>query len=373
MTAILDVDGILADRSRRILLLCGTGGVGKTSLSAALAVRAADQGRRVTVMTIDPARRLATALGVDELTDEPARVAGIDPSNGGSLDALMLDMKRTFDDAISAALPEAKAEQLFRNPFYQSLSTSFSGTQEYMAMERLSQLYRQARVDDRWDLIVVDTPPSRSALDFLDGPQRLAALLDGRMMRLLTAPARGGLRLLGAGMNVAAALVGRLIGTDSLVDLSAFASVFEQVMGGFRQRAEQTRMTLSSQRAGFIVVATPDKSALAEARFFSDRLTSEGLPLLGTIVNQRVHAPSSLAKDDALALASTVTKGSAEWAALTEHARLAETDENQKGLMRRHLAAGQAIREVERLDSEISSVGELRSLGRAIAAEHSTP
>lgn len=373
MSAELDVDGVIDDRSRHILLLCGTGGVGKTSLSAALAVRAADRGRRVTVMTIDPARRLATALGIDQLTDEPARVAGIDESAGGSLDALMLDMKRTFDEAVSAALPAPTAAQLFRNPFYQTLSTSFSGTQEYMAMERLAQLYRQARVENRWDLIVVDTPPSRSALDFLDGPQKLAALLDGRLMRLLTAPARGGLRILGAGMNVAAQIVGRLIGTESFADLSAFAGVFEQVMGGFRQRAERTRATLASDRAGFVVVATPDRAALTEARFFADRLASERLPLLGTIVNQRVRTTTDLSADDARDLAATVPPESAEWAALMEQARLYERMTTQEALIRRHLAPGEPVREVEMMDSELSDVEELRQLGRILAAENRRP
>ncbi len=368
MTATLNIDAVLGDHARHILLLCGTGGVGKTSLSAALAVRAADQGRRVAVMTIDPARRLATALGVDELTDDPKAVEGIDTSAGGSLDALMLDMKRTFDEAVSATLPGPKAQQLFENPYYQTLSTSFSGTQEYMAMERLSQLYRQARQDGRWDLIVVDTPPSRSALDFLDGPQRLAALLDGRMMRLLTAPARGGLRLLGAGMNVGAQFLGRLIGTEGLADLSAFAGVFEQVMGGFRQRAERTRATLASERSGFLVVATPDKVALTEARYFADRLAIEGLPLLGTIVNQAVRAPAGLTGDEARRLASGYADTSAEWAALSEHARLFELMTVQRSLIQHHLAPGQPVCEVERFDSDISDVDELRRLARAIAA-----
>lgn len=373
MTDALDVDAILCDESRHILLLCGTGGVGKTSLSAALGVRAAEQGRRVAVMTIDPARRLASALGIDEVTDEPTRVEAADSSAGGSLDALMLDMKRTFDEAVCAALPASAAQQLLANPFYQSLSTSFSGTHEYMAMERLSQLYHQMRVEDRWDLIVVDTPPSRSALDFLDAPQRLSALLDGKLMRLFTAPARGGLRMLGAGMNVAAHVMGRLIGTDSFADLSAFAGVFEQVMGGFRQRAERTRATLASKRSGFLVVATPDRSALAEARFFSDRLLGEGLPFLGTIVNQRTWAPISLDAEVARKWADGFDVASPERAALLEQARLCEVEEAQSSLIRRYVSGDHARTEVGLVDAEISSVEELRGLARAVTAEHSSP
>lgn len=369
MIASLDIDAVLADRSRHVLLLCGTGGVGKTSLSAALAVRAADQGRRVAVMTIDPARRLATALGVNVLTDEPTPVAGID-STVGSLDALMLDMTHTLDQAVSAALPESSAQALIRNPFYRSLATSFSGTQEYMAMERLSQLYRQARLDDRWDLIVVDTPPSRSALDFLDGPQRLASLMDGRLMRLLTAPTRGGFRLLGAGMNVGAQILGRLISSDGLADLSAFASVFEQVMSGVRKRAERTRATLASDRAGFLIVTTADRAALTEARYLSDRLSTERLPLLGTIVNQLAGSVCDLDADDSRRLADGCAPDSPEWVALMQQAHTRDLMEMQRTLMHHHIAAGQPVCEVERFDSEINDVNELRRFARTVATQH---
>lgn len=373
MTAVLDLDATLSDPGRHILLFCGTGGVGKTSLSAAVAIRAADRGRRVAVMTIDPARRLATALGVSDLDDEPTAVPGIDPAAGGSLDAMMLDMKRTFDTAIAANASPERAAQLFQNTFYQQLSTSFSGTQEYMAMERLSQLYRQARTDNRWDLLIVDTPPSRSALDFLDAPQRLAALLDGRIVRMLTAPARGGLRLLGAGMDVAAAMVGKLIGTESLTDLKTFLVAFESVMGGFRQRAERTRAMLASSRAGFIVVATPERAALQEARYFSNRLTSERLPLLGTIVNRCAYTPAELDAERADELAATVPEGSLEHAALIEQARVRRQMAEEVKLVAKHLAPGHAKATVRQLDGEISDLSELRELARLVAAQHLAP
>jgi anion-transporting ArsA/GET3 family ATPase len=189
----IDVDALLADRGTEIIVCCGSGGVGKTTTSAALALRAAEQGRRVCVMTIDPARRLAQSMGLTELDNVPRPVDGVDTSAGGRLDAMMLDMKRTFDEVVEAHSTPEKARQILANPFYVALSSSFAGTQEYMAMEKLSQLHSEG---NPWDLIVVDTPPSRSALDFLDAPERLSSLLDGRFVRLMVAPARGPARLL---------------------------------------------------------------------------------------------------------------------------------------------------------------------------------
>ncbi|HMA47764.1 MAG TPA: ArsA-related P-loop ATPase, partial [Frankiaceae bacterium] len=182
----LDVDRVLD--TARIVVCCGAGGVGKTTTAAALGLRAAERGRAVVVLTIDPARRLAQSMGLRELDNAPRRVAGVAPTAGGRLDAMMLDMKRTFDEIVEAHADPDRAAQILANPFYQSLSSSFAGTQEYMAMEKLGQL----RHADEWDLIVVDTPPSRSALDFLDAPQRLGRFLDGRMIRLLLAPAKAG-------------------------------------------------------------------------------------------------------------------------------------------------------------------------------------
>src|SRR5690349_5589514 len=185
----LDVDGLLADPSVRIVVCCGSGGVGKTTTAAALALRAAEKhGRHVVVLTIDPARRLAQSLGLTELDNTPRAVVGIDRGAGGELSAMMLDMKRTFDEVVAAHTEPTRAKEIFANPFYQAMSSTFSGTQEYMAMEKLAQL----RASKDWDLIVVDTPPSRSALDFLDAPARLGRFLDGKMLRLLIAPAKAG-------------------------------------------------------------------------------------------------------------------------------------------------------------------------------------
>src|SRR3954451_20135205 len=193
----LDVDALLRDRSTNIVVCCGSGGVGKTTTSAALALRAAEQGRKVVVLTIDPARRLAQSMGIEHLDNTPRPVPG---AVGGTLDAMMLDMKRTFDEAVESQASPEKAAQILSNPFYVALSSSFAGTQEYMAMEKLGQLHADRA--GGWDLIVVDTPPSRSALDFLDAPERLSSFLDGRFIRLLLAPARGPAKLMSACLGV---------------------------------------------------------------------------------------------------------------------------------------------------------------------------
>src|SRR3954462_1148234 len=180
----LDVDALLDDRHTGIIVCCGAGGAGKTTVSAALALRAAERGRKVVVLTIDPARRLAQSLGIEALDNTPRPVSGVG-GDGGALDAMMLDMKRTFDEVVESQATPEKARQILENPFYVALSSSFAGTQEYMAMEKLGQLRRDAAAAGTYDLIVVDTPPSRSALDFLDAPERLSSFLDGRLVRML--------------------------------------------------------------------------------------------------------------------------------------------------------------------------------------------
>ncbi|ASW57055.1 ArsA-related P-loop ATPase [Plantactinospora sp. KBS50] len=289
----LDVDEILADPGIRIVVCCGSGGVGKTTTAAALALRAAEHhGRRTVVLTIDPARRLAQSLGLTELDNTPRQVKGIDVGSGGELHAMMLDMKRTFDDVVSQHTDPAKAAEIFANPFYQAMSSTFAGTQEYMAMEKLGQLH--ARGD--WDLIVVDTPPSRSALDFLDAPARLSRFLDGRMLRLLLAPARGGGRsmfnLVTASFGMFSKAVQKVLGTQLLTDLSGFVAALDSMFGGFRQRAEQTYRILQAGETAFLLVAAPEPDAVREAAYFAGRLRAERMPLVGLVLN-RVHLPAT--------------------------------------------------------------------------------
>src|SRR5581483_740391 len=264
----LDLDAVLDDPATKVVVCCGSGGVGKTTTAAALAVRAAERGRRTVVLTIDPAKRLAEALGLSTLSNEPKQVAEVATgSTHGELHAMMLDMRRTFDDMVYAHATPERAEKIITNPFYQSISSSFSGTQEYMAMEKLGQL----AATGEWDLIVVDTPPSRSALDFLDAPQRMATFLDAKMIRLLSAPARAGgrglRRVVGVGFGLFAKAVGTIIGGQMLADASAFVQAFDTVFGGFRERAATTYQLLRSPGTAFVVVAAPEPDALREAAY----------------------------------------------------------------------------------------------------------
>ena len=284
----LDIDRVVQDSQCRIVVCCGSGGVGKTTTAAALALRAAEHGRQVVVLTIDPARRLAQSMGLTELDNVPRKVDGVDTTAGGRLDAMMLDMKRTFDEVVESHALPGKSAQILANPFYQALSSSFAGTQEYMAMEKLGQL--RARAD--WDLIVVDTPPSRSALDFLDAPERLGSFLDGRLIRVLMAPARAGgkayLRFFSAGVGAVTSTFDKILGGELLSDIQTFVSALDTMFGGFRERADQTYALLKQPETAFIIVATPEPDALREASYFAERLEADAMPLAGLVLN-RVH------------------------------------------------------------------------------------
>jgi anion-transporting ArsA/GET3 family ATPase len=287
----LDLDLILANPGIRTIVCCGAGGVGKTTTAAALALRAAEKhGRSTVVLTIDPARRLAQSLGLTELDNTPRRVDGAT----GDLHAMMLDMKRTFDEVVLTHTDPKRAEEIFANPFYQAMSSTFSGTQEYMAMEKLGQL----RARSVWDLIIVDTPPSRSALDFLDAPARLGRFLDGRMLRMLLAPARAGGRsvftLVSASFSVVGRTVTKVLGTQLLADLSGFVAALDSMFGGFRARAEQTYRVLQDRETAFLLVATPEPDAIREAAYFAGRLANDDMPLAGLVLNRMtsVSAPA---------------------------------------------------------------------------------
>ncbi|MFE9737381.1 ArsA-related P-loop ATPase [Streptomyces sp. NPDC006477] len=307
---VLEVDPILDDPGTRIIVCCGAGGVGKTTTAAALGVRAAERGRRVVVLTIDPARRLAQSMGIDSLDNTPREVAGIKGSDGGRLHAMMLDMKRTFDEIVEAHAEPERARAILENPFYQSLSAGFAGTQEYMAMEKLGQL----RARDEWDLIVVDTPPSRSALDFLDAPKRLGSFLDGTFIKLLMAPAkvggRAGMKFLNVGMSMMTGTLGKLLGGQFLKDVQTFVAAMDTMFGGFRTRADATYRLLQAPGTAFLVVATPERDALREAAYFVERLAAEEMPLAGLVLN-RVHGSEAagLSAERARAAAENLDEG----------------------------------------------------------------
>ncbi len=279
----LDIAGMLADPTNRVVVCCGAGGVGKTTTAAAMALRAAEYGRTVVVLTIDPAKRLAQALGIQDLGNTPQRVP-LAPEVTGQLYAMMLDMRRTFDEMVVQYSGPERAQAILDNQFYQTVATSLAGTQEYMAMEKLGQLLSQ----DRWDLVVVDTPPSRNALDFLDAPKRLGNFMDSRLWRLLLGSGRGIGRLVTGAVGVAMRAMSTILGSQMLSDAAAFVQSLDATFGGFREKADRTYSLLKRRGTQFVVVSAAEPDALREAAFFVDRLSQEQMPLAGLILN-RTH------------------------------------------------------------------------------------
>jgi len=373
----LDIDALLDDRATRIVVCCGSGGVGKTTTSAALALRAAERGRSVVVLTIDPARRLAQSMGLSELDNTPRPVAGVDTASGGRLEAMMLDMKRTFDEVVESHASPRKAEQILTNPFYVALSSSFAGTQEYMAMEKLGQLQTDAAAGGRWDLIIVDTPPSRSALDFLDAPERLSSLLDGRFIKLLLTPAKGPARVFSAGFGLVTGALNRVLGTQVLSDVQTFIAAFDTLFGGFRQRAEATYALLQAPGTAFLVVAAPEPDALREAAYFVERLSAEQMPLAGLVVNRVTEPPAAqLDAADAAAAADKLagSRAAADGAVaglLRLHAESMLTASREKRLQRRFSAVHPSVptARVSALGTDVHDVVGLRLIGDLLAKQ----
>jgi anion-transporting ArsA/GET3 family ATPase len=261
-----------------ICICAGAGGVGKTSTSAAIALGAAARGRKTAVLTIDPAKRLANALGLERLGNEPRRVRGVD--GGGELWAMMLDAKRTFDELVETYAPdETTRDAVLSNRIYQELSGAVSGSQEYMAMEKLYELHMQRD----FDLLVLDTPPTRNALDFLDAPERLHRFIDSRSLRFFLSP---GVKLLGRGSGLLFAVLQRVTGIDLLRDLSDFFRAFGDMSEGFRVRAERVNELLGSDAATFVLVTSPRRDAIDDAIFFHDQLLRRGMPFGGVVVNR---------------------------------------------------------------------------------------
>lgn len=265
----------------RVIVACGTGGVGKTSVAAAAGLVAARAGRRVVVLTIDPARRLADAMGITSaIGNEPVRVEVAAP---GELWIAMLDVRSTFDSLVrtTSASPE-RAQRILDNPFYRSLSSSLSGTRDYMAAERLHEL----SVDERFDLVIVDTPPSRNALDFLESPERLARFLRHPIVRLLVAPGRGGLRVANLAAQPILKLVSGVVGSAALGGAIDFLRAFEGMEQEFTRRALEVASLLRSDDAVFVVVAAPHRDALREAGHFVDELARLRVPLRAVVANR---------------------------------------------------------------------------------------
>jgi len=278
---------------QEIVVCCGPGGVGKTTIAASLALECARRGRRACVVTIDPARRLANALGMSQVGDLPSRIDGDWP---GELWALMLDTKSTFDALVTRHAPTPEqAEAILQNRLYRNISGVLSGTHEYMAMEKLYELHDQGRSPGpadhetpRFDLVVVDTPPSRNALDFVDAPRRLTHLLDNRIFRLLMVPTRAYLRAVSVATQAFLRTMSKVVGAEVVTDVVAFFQAFEGMEEGFRQRAQEVHDLITSDATAFVLVASPARDAVREAAYFADKLSEAGIPTSALIVN-RVH------------------------------------------------------------------------------------
>jgi TRC40/GET3/ArsA family transport-energizing ATPase len=277
---------------RQIIICCGSGGVGKTTAAAAIALHAAINGHKALVLTIDPAKRLANSLGLPELGNEERKIpshklaeAGIKPK--GQLYAMMLDTKRTFDELISKfSLNEEAKEKILNNQLYKTISDTFVGSQEYMAMEKLYEIY----TENRYDLIVLDTPPTRHALDFLDAPKRMTDFLDGRILKWFLKPyfsaGRVGFRMFQKGAGLVLRTLEKVTGITALKVVSDFFTAFEGMYDGFKERAEAVYELLHDRTTGFLLVTSPEDLTIEEAIYFHDKLIEYEMPFCGLIINK---------------------------------------------------------------------------------------
>ena len=319
-----------------VIVCCGSGGVGKTTTAAVIGIDAARLGRRVVVVTIDPAKRLADALGLEGgLSSSPQRVEGVvgDAAGGaGEMWAMMLDTAATFDGLVRAyADDDEQIERILSNGFYRNMASAMSGTQEYMAAETLHALH----FDDRFDLVVVDTPPSRNALDFLDAPGVLSRFLDHRIFKLAMLPTRSGLKVFGAAAQPIFRAIGKVVGSDVLADSLAFFQAFSGMETGFRERADDVVALLRAEGTSFVVVASPRHDTITEAVWFAQQLDDQGVGVAAAIVNRvqptfgEIAVEAALPDDGVLSalwtnLAELQRIRAAELAALTPLVELTE-------------------------------------------------
>ncbi len=365
------VEDLLADVS--VCICAGSGGVGKTTTSAAIAAGMAARGKRVAVLTIDPAKRLADSLGLGELGNDERRVdpavfqrAGREPS--GELWAAMLDAKATFDDVVARYAADEEARQrILENRIYREISGTLAGSQEYMAMERLYELHESGR----YDLLVLDTPPSRNALDFLDAPRRLVSFIEGRAIRLFLRPTGFGMRIAGRGFSLVTSLIRRLTGLDLIEDLTEFFSATGGMIGGFRERAERVDNLLADERTSFLIVTSPGAEASEEAVYLRGKMAESGLRLGGVVVN-RGHPPSSHTPAEAAgAIAELVEDrdlAARVAAAFEDRGRLAAHERRNVAALLERIGDAPLI-EVPELADEVHDLAGLLALGRWLFAE----
>jgi anion-transporting ArsA/GET3 family ATPase len=359
----------------RVVVCLGSGGVGKTTTTAAIGLRAAIEGRRALCLTIDPAKRLANSLGLSELRDEEQLVpAALFEAQGlrcrGSLSAMMLDMKHTFDALVSRhASSPAQRDRILRNRIYQYVSTSLAGTQEYMAMEKLHEVHK----DPRFDCIVLDTPPTTNALDFLDAPQKLVGAIDSSMMRWFVQQleARRGLGLLGRGAAFVLRGLAKFTGVEFLEHVGEFVSDINELFGGFRDRARAVYDDLRGPDVAFLIVTSPSPLSVGEAVFFSKKLAEYGIEPAGVVVN-RVHPELQLGArpPEPAALSRLVSPGTdvdtllgRMLQAARDQDALGKRDREGVRRLRQHIGPDMSYTEVPALDRDVHDLASLAQVG----------
>jgi anion-transporting ArsA/GET3 family ATPase len=360
--------------SRRKIAICaGSGGVGKTTTSAALAAGLAARGQKVAVLTIDPAKRLADSLGLEELGNEPRRVdpklferAGIEMR--GELWAMMLDAKATFDELVRKhAEDEETRDRILQNRIYRQISNALAGSQEYMAMEKLFEIHQEGR----FDFLVLDTPPSRNALDFLDAPKRLTQFIEGRGMQMFMKPTGMAAKVVGKGSSVAFGMLKKVVGIDLLSDLGEFFQAFSGMVDGFRERAERVNELLADPSTSFMIVCGPQGEPIEEAVYFHRKLVEAKLPVGGVIVN-KVHyeTEADLSQEDiSEELSGMLDDDLAERVAANfrDYQALAQRDAANIEHLARELKAKSVIR-IPHLDEDVHDLEGLLKINRYLFA-----
>lgn len=350
----------------RVLLVCGSGGVGKTSIAATIALDEAMRGRRVCVLTIDPAKRLAQAMGLDRLEDREREVelpaGGVE---GGSLHALMLDPKVAFDRLVmETATTDAERDRILNNPVYAQVSGSSAGMQEYMALERLYELDRGGR----YDLVVVDTPPAAHARELLDSPRRILAFLEGRSLRWFLRPSakvgRFGLKAIGGANGPVLGVLQRITGAQMLTDTTEFFESMEGIYGQITDRIKVVERMFADDATGFLAVTSPERESVDQAVDLWQRLEQRNFGYVGTVVNRvEPAAPNAIVDVDALTATSGIDASLAARiiAAQQDHALLANRDRSRLDDLA--VATGDALTiSVPRLTRVVNDLDGLRTL-----------
>ncbi len=359
---------------KRVCICAGSGGVGKTTTSAAIACGMAARGKKVAVLTIDPAKRLADSLGLPELGNveqqvDPAlfEAEGIDMA-GGELWAMQLDAKATFDDVVAKHAPDEETrDQILENRIYKQISNALAGSQEYMAMEKLFELH----AEDRYDLLVLDTPPSRNALDFLEAPKRLTQFIEGRSLQVFLRPTGFGMKVFGRGTSMGLSVLKRITGAELLQDIAEFFGAFSGMVGGFRERAKRVNELLADEQTSFLVVCAPQGEPISEAVYFHRKLIEAKLPFGGVIVN-KVHYGSEDGVGDDLQGELSKVLGDDDLAERVEsnfadYEALAGRDRKNIATLKREMKARRVIR-VPYLDEDVHDLGGLAEINRYLFA-----